>query len=105
MFFEVGSQVKSRKEMPKIKKPGCTPVYLDAMSVDDLVGKILTIIDASFPVGKQCEALKSIIKQEIWGWAVQPQDAATLEQMDKWSKEAEIAPEGAEFPLITYPRK
>ena len=90
--------------MSKIKKPGCTPVYLDAISVDDLVGKLLTIVDASFPVGKQCEAFKSIIKQEIWGWAVKPQEAATPEQMDKWAKEAELAPEGAEFPLKTHPR-
>lgn len=94
--------------MEKVKKPGCTPVYLDAIGVDDLVGKVLTIIDASVPPGAQCQALKSLIKQEVWGWATKPQDAATQEQMDKWqvewAKETEMAPEGAEFPLKTYPR-
>lgn len=72
------------------------------MSVDDLVGKILTMIDAAVPQGAQCEALKSVIRQEIWGWATEPQDAATQEQMDKWAAEAEDAPEGAEFPLKNY---
>lgn len=61
----------------KIKKPGETKVYLDAISVDDLVGKLLTILDASVPPGTQGEALKSLIRQEIWGWATKPQYAAT----------------------------
>lgn len=35
--------------------------------VSDLEGKILTVIDASITEQKQREAIKSLIKQYIWG--------------------------------------
>lgn len=83
----------------------CVDVHLDALAVDELVGKILTMIDASVAPGPQCEALKSVIKQSIWAWAVRPQPALTVEQMKKLEASgAEPASVDCAFPLETYPR-
>lgn len=83
----------------------CVDVHLDALSVDELVGKLLTQLDASIAPGKQCEALKSVIKQSIWAWAVKPQPALTVEQMNQLQESGtEPAPKDAKFPLETYPR-
>lgn len=87
---------------PKSVPNHCLEVYIDAISTDDLVGKILTIIDASVPPGTQCEALKTIIKKEIWSWATRAQYAMPSTKMDEIVKSAERAPRDAKFPLETY---
>lgn len=101
-----GGQVKLRNVMSKkAVDVECVDVHLDALALDELVGKILTMIDASVAPGAQCEALKSVIKQSIWAWGVRPQPALTVEQMNQLQTSgAEPAPQDAEFPLKTYPR-
>ena len=43
---------------------------LDANAFDgylcDAVGRVLTVIEGIFPSGQQCEALKSLARQEVW---------------------------------------
>ena len=36
-------------------------------TLSNIMGRVLTVIEATFPAGQQCEALKSLARQEVWG--------------------------------------
>lgn len=44
---------------------------LKTYSIGSLEGKLLTLIEASTPDPEQRKSLKDIVRQTIWGWAVQ----------------------------------
>lgn len=61
---------------------------LEVKNINNLIGKILTLIDASVDDEKKQEALKSILKETIWDWATDWKIFATEEQIEEIQKEA-----------------
>ena len=49
-------------------RTGCIEAKLEMNDVSNLVGKLLTIADASFTDKQQREGVKSLIKQIVWAW-------------------------------------
>lgn len=49
-------------------------VILDVKFVENLVGKLLTYVDATFSDKKQREAHKDLIKQAVWSWYTDKQN-------------------------------
>ena len=66
-----------------------TLVKLEVGEINDLIGKILTIVDASIGEQKKAESVKSLVKQSVWSWAQEWRAAATKEAFDEFVKEAQ----------------
>lgn len=60
-----------------------TPVRLEAESIKELEGKILTIIDATTPNEVQRKAIKDVARSAIWSWGSSWQMGFTREQWDR----------------------
>lgn len=64
-------------------------VKLEMNDVSYLVGKLLTIVDASYPDRVQREGVKSLVKQTVWTWGREWHLAATEDQLEQMAKDAE----------------
>lgn len=63
------SKLKTKSRQDILPMPGasyCVP--MNSNDVDNLVGRILTIVDASFADKEQREAFKSIMRSTIYDW-------------------------------------
>lgn len=65
-------------------------IKLELGEVSDLVGKLLTVADASFQDKQQREGVKSIIKQIVWRWGEDWHLGATEEQLKEMTKNSEL---------------
>lgn len=69
--------------------PSCVQVKLEMNDVSNLVGKILTVADASFTDKQQREGVKSLIKQIVWAWGKDWHIAATEAQIKEMENNSE----------------
>lgn len=44
---------------------------VDSSDINNLVGRMLTVVDASISDQEQRKALKDIVKQNVWSWSEQ----------------------------------
>ena len=65
-------------------------VMIEMNEISNLVGKLLTIADASFQDEQQREAVKSLIKRTVWKWGKQYHFAATLAQIQAMAIDSEL---------------
>lgn len=70
------------------KSDACV-VILEMNEVSDLVGKLLTIADASFTDKEQRNGVKSLIKQIVWRWGKEYHLAVTEEQLEEMIETSE----------------
>lgn len=68
----------------------CVEVKLEMNDVSNLVGKLLTVADASFQDKEQREGVKSLIKQIVWAWGKDWHIAATEFAMKEMEKNSEL---------------
>jgi hypothetical protein len=61
-------------------------VKIELNEVSNLVGKLLTVADASFTDKQQREGVKSLIKQIVWAWGKDWHLGATEENI-QWMAE------------------
>lgn len=80
----------------------CVEVKIEMNDVSRLIGKLLTIADASFADKQQREGVKSIIKQTVWAWGKEWHVAATEEAIQEMAKNSEncLPPDEAQIKLL-----
>lgn len=82
-------------------------IILEIGEVNNLIGRVLTIVDASYSDEKQREGVKSLMKKEIWSWAKEPHIG--ISESELVNIQAEELPDdlkdfdGGEFVKNTYP--
>ena len=81
----------TKNRSPKISnypsKPyDCEKVKLEMYEVSDLVGQVLTIVEAAIVDKGQLDAIKSILKRAIWDWGMDWKFGATEEQLKLMQK-------------------
>lgn len=57
-------------------------VMLEMNDVSSLVGRLLTIVDASYVDKEQKEAVKTLVKKTVWEWSRDWHLAATEENIE-----------------------
>ena len=67
-------------------------VKLEVYEVNNLVGKLLTIIDASYTDATQRTAVKQLIKNVVWDWAEQDRTAMDINVLKEIEKHAVPTP-------------
>ena len=60
----------SKNSPDKVSSPDQVKYSFYTYQISDLEGKLLTLIEASIQDLEQRRALKGIIRQSVWGWAV-----------------------------------
>lgn len=87
--------------MSQVKDTG-SHVRLEMFEMSSLIGKILTIVDASISDKEQRKAVKDLVKQTMWDWSKEYHFAATEEQLQNIVENSEDALEGDEAPTIPH---
>lgn len=59
----------SKQKEPSVIKNVEVMWALDHTDINNLIGKMLTVVDASISDSEQRKALKDIVKQNVWSWA------------------------------------
>lgn len=67
-FSSLGGGHDGTKAYVSEPEPNGTYPIISSKVFDELYGKVLTLVDATFPEGSQKEAFKSLIKNEMSGW-------------------------------------
>ena len=81
---------KNRKvQLPGVVDAWCGKVMLEMNEVSGLVGKLLTVADASFQDKQQREAVKSLIKQMVWDWSKEWHLGVNEEELKKMQENSE----------------
>lgn len=71
-------------------RTGCIEAKLEMNDVSNLVGKLLTIADASFTDKQQREGVKSLIKQIVWAWGKEWHVVATEQAVKDMEEHSEL---------------
>ena len=66
-FTRYSVLLHSSSEDGELEPNGTYPVISHEV-FNELYGKVLTLVDATFPEGSQKEAFKSLVKNEMSGW-------------------------------------
>ena len=63
-------------------------VMLEVQEVNKLIGQVLTVVDATYGDATQRNAVKQLLKNEVWKWASKSHLAITQEGLMEISKTA-----------------